>query len=73
MVSPPSPCLKGAYAATLRIRSNAAHERIRADLKAERIGLAKNRLPADVLIEDVQPGVALALIKAVLAKFDEEP
>jgi hypothetical protein len=32
------------------------HERIRADLKAGRIGLAKNRLPADVLIEDVQPG-----------------
>jgi hypothetical protein len=32
------------------------HERIRADLKAGRIGLAKNRLPADTLIEDVRPG-----------------
>jgi hypothetical protein len=32
------------------------HERIRSDLKAGRIGLAKNRLPADTLIEDAQPG-----------------
>jgi hypothetical protein len=32
------------------------HERIRGDLKAGRIGLAKNRLPADTLIEDVGPG-----------------
>ena len=33
-----------------------AHEQIRADLKAGRIGLAKNRLPADTVIEDVRPG-----------------
>ncbi|MBN2576213.1 MAG: UTP--glucose-1-phosphate uridylyltransferase [Deltaproteobacteria bacterium] len=33
-----------------------AHERIRADLKAGRIGLAKNRLPADTSIEDVGEG-----------------
>lgn len=32
------------------------HERIRADLRAGRIGLAKNRLPADTPIEDVRPG-----------------
>jgi hypothetical protein len=31
------------------------HERIRADLRAERIGLAKNRLPADTQIEDAKP------------------
>ncbi|MEQ1851105.1 MAG: UTP--glucose-1-phosphate uridylyltransferase [Chthoniobacteraceae bacterium] len=33
-----------------------AHEQIRADLKAGRIGLAQNRLPANSVIEDVQPG-----------------
>ena len=33
-----------------------AHEQIRADLKAGRIGLAKNRLPADTVVEDVQEG-----------------
>ncbi len=32
------------------------HERIRADLRAERIGLAKNRLPADTPLTDVRPG-----------------
>jgi hypothetical protein len=32
------------------------HERIRQDLQAERIGLAKNRLAADTPIEDVRPG-----------------
>ena len=32
------------------------HERIRADLRSELIGLAKNRLPADTPIEDVRPG-----------------
>lgn len=31
------------------------HERIREDLRGERIGLAKNRLPADTPIEDVRP------------------
>lgn len=32
------------------------HERVRADLLAGRIGLAANRLPADVSLEDVRPG-----------------
>ncbi len=32
-----------------------AHEVIRADLKAARIGLAQNRLPANTVIEDVRP------------------
>ncbi len=32
-----------------------AHEQIRADLKAGRIGLAQNRLPANAVIEDVTP------------------
>lgn len=32
------------------------HEQIRADLKAGRIGLAQNRLPANSAIRDVQPG-----------------
>jgi hypothetical protein len=32
------------------------HERVRADLKAGLIGLAKNRLPADTHIEDVRKG-----------------
>jgi hypothetical protein len=31
------------------------HEQIRADLKAGRIGLAQNRLPASVVLEDVAP------------------
>jgi hypothetical protein len=35
-----------------------AHEQIRADLQAGRIGLAKNRLPADTVIEDVRQGDA---------------
>jgi hypothetical protein len=33
-----------------------SHEHVRADLKAGRIGLAKNRLPADTVIEDVREG-----------------
>ncbi|NBV20433.1 MAG: UTP--glucose-1-phosphate uridylyltransferase [Proteobacteria bacterium] len=33
-----------------------AHEIIRADLKGGRIGLAQNRLPANLVIEDVRPG-----------------
>ena len=33
-----------------------AHEQIRGDLKAGRIGLAQNRLPANSVIEDVSPG-----------------
>jgi hypothetical protein len=32
------------------------HERIRADLRSGRIGLAQNRLPAGTAIEDVRPG-----------------
>jgi hypothetical protein len=34
----------------------AEHEHIRADLMDGRIGLAQNRLPANAVIEDVQPG-----------------
>lgn len=34
----------------------AQHEQIRDDLKHGRIGLAQNRLPANAVIEDVQPG-----------------
>jgi hypothetical protein len=33
----------------------AQHEQIRTDLKAGRIGLAQNRLPANAVIEDVKP------------------
>ncbi|MCU0778811.1 MAG: UTP--glucose-1-phosphate uridylyltransferase [Akkermansiaceae bacterium] len=33
-----------------------AHEQIREDLRAGRIGLAQNRLPSSSLIEDVRPG-----------------
>ena len=33
-----------------------AHEQIREDLKAARIGLAQNRLPANTVIEDVREG-----------------
>lgn len=32
------------------------HEQIRADLKAGRIGLAQNRLPANAVLEDARPG-----------------
>jgi hypothetical protein len=32
------------------------HEKIRADLKSGRIGLAQNRLPPNTLIEDIAPG-----------------
>ena len=32
------------------------HEQIRADLRAGRIGLAQNRLPAQTVIQDVEPG-----------------
>lgn len=33
-----------------------AHERIRSDLRAGHIGLARNRLPSDTRIENAQPG-----------------
>ena len=33
-----------------------SHEQIREDLKAARIGLAQNRLPANIVIEDVREG-----------------
>lgn len=35
------------------------HEQIRSDLRAGRIGLAQNRLPANTLLEDVRPGDVL--------------
>ena len=34
----------------------AGHEQIRSDLRAGRVGLGQNRLPASTRIEDVQPG-----------------
>ena len=39
-----------------------AHEQIRSDLKAGRIGLAQNRLPANAVIEDVTPDDVLDMI-----------
>ncbi len=36
-----------------------AHEEVRADLKGGRIGLARNRLPSDTAIEDVEDGDVL--------------
>ncbi len=41
------------------------HERIRADLRAGRIGLAQNRLPANAVIEDVAAGDVLPAIDSV--------
>ena len=40
------------------------HERIRADLRAGRIGLAQNRLPASTIIEDVETGDVLVAATA---------
>ncbi|MBN2308001.1 MAG: UTP--glucose-1-phosphate uridylyltransferase, partial [Candidatus Hydrogenedentes bacterium] len=37
------------------------HEQIRADLRADRIGLAYNRLPVETEIEDVEPGDVTSL------------
>ena len=39
------------------------HERIRADLRAGRIGLAQNRLPANAVIEDVGPEDVLSALE----------
>ena len=39
----------------------AAHEQLRADYRAGRIGLAQNRLPVNTLIEDVRPEHAASL------------
>ena len=44
------------------------HEQIRSDLRARRIGLAQNRLPANTVIEDVRGGDVLSAIDGV-----EEP
>jgi hypothetical protein len=41
------------------------HERTRADLRAGRIGLAQNRLPANAVIEDVQSSDVLSAIDGV--------
>jgi len=38
------------------------HERIRSDLRAGRIGLAQNRLPANAVIEDVAPDDVISTI-----------
>jgi UTP--glucose-1-phosphate uridylyltransferase len=49
-----------------------AHEKIRADLKAGRIGLAQNRLPASTFIEDVKPSDLVDASNTQLAeKFRE--
>ncbi|MEK0450186.1 MAG: hypothetical protein RL088_2454 [Verrucomicrobiota bacterium] len=45
-----------------------AHTSIRADMKAGRIGLAQNRLPANTMIEDVKP--ADVLMVGSVAKSD---
>jgi hypothetical protein len=45
-----------------------AHEAIRADLKAARIGLAQNRLPANSVIEDVRPEDVTVISAASKAK-----
>jgi REP element-mobilizing transposase RayT len=46
----------------------AQHEQIRADLKEGRIGLAQNRLPANAVIEDVQPRDVLEPAQPVAAE-----
>lgn len=45
-----------------------AHEAIRADLKAARIGLAQNRLPANSVIKDVRPEDVAIISAASKAK-----
>ncbi len=47
-----------------------AHEQIRADLKAGRIGLAQNRLPASTTIEDVLPADLIDLRDNKHADFE---
>jgi len=41
------------------------HERIRSDLRAGRIGLAQNRLPANAVIEDVAPDDVISTIDGI--------
>lgn len=48
------------------------HEQIRGDLKEGRIGLAQNRLPASVVIEDVRPEDVLDASIAADAKLERE-
>ncbi len=51
------------------------HEQIRADLRDGRIGLAQNRLPANVEIEDVHPEDVLSAVEGVgsdVRKLGEE-
>src|SRR5207249_2345558 len=45
------------------------HDRIQADLRSGRIGLAQNRLPASVTIKDVQPGDVFDATGAVDERF----
>ena len=44
------------------------HEQIRADMRAGRIGLAQNRLPANTVIEDVRPEEVVSLQGASAAE-----
>ncbi|TWT82457.1 UTP--glucose-1-phosphate uridylyltransferase [Planctomycetes bacterium CA13] len=45
------------------------HEQIRADLLSGRIGLSQNRLPANTMIEDVQPGQVVELREGIETKY----
>lgn len=65
----PAPERKSPSGGTVTIRDLLAengfdavqHERIRDDLRAGRIGLAQNRLPATATVEDVRPGDVVPL------------
>ena len=50
-----------------------AHEQIRADLRAGRIGLAQNRLPANAVIEDVRPDDVLDMSRTDAGESDGWP
>ncbi|MHB9080997.1 MAG: UTP--glucose-1-phosphate uridylyltransferase [Pirellulaceae bacterium] len=47
------------------------HERIRVDLRAGRIGLAQNRLPANAVIEDTQDGDVVLAVEPLDERFTE--
>src|SRR5688500_13890099 len=49
----------------------AQHEQIRGDLKDGRIGLAQNRLPANVAIEDVRKDDVIDATDGLSKKFEE--
>src|SRR6185369_10737711 len=47
------------------------HDRIQADLRSGRIGLAQNRLPASATIDDVRPGDVFDATGAVDERFTQ--